>query len=183
MSLSWIEQAKQFKSCLSVTAGFLLRSREVQARRAKELAEENRKLQQVNQQQERTIRKSAQQLAEEKVENLKLKAETERLRQQRPTLPDDPRLPHHEFGPKMISLCVNLSREIGLRPTCSALKIFFDWLGASPEKLPERTTIRNWLMRVGVAAIEQPIEPADDWIVMADHSNQVVMSRLGRTAG
>jgi hypothetical protein len=28
-------------------------------------------------------------------------------------------------------------------------------------------------MRVGVAAIEEPVEQADDWIWMADHSNQI----------
>jgi len=72
----------------------------------------------------------------------------------------------------MISVCVNLARRIGLRPTVDCLQIVFDWLGVT-ERLPEWTTVRTWLMRVGVAAIEEPIEPADDWVWMADHSNQI----------
>ena len=72
----------------------------------------------------------------------------------------------------MISLCVNLARKIGLRPTATTLRIVFDWLGLT-KKLPKWTTIRTWMLRVGVAAIEQPIEAADDWIWMADHSNQI----------
>ena len=72
----------------------------------------------------------------------------------------------------MISLCVNLARRIGLRPTVDCLQIVFDWLDVA-ERLPEWTTVRTWLMREGVAAIEEPIEPADDWVWMADHSNQI----------
>ena len=176
MSLSWIEQAKKYNSPLSVVAGFLLRSRQTQAERAKRRTQEIQQLRKSLEQQRQTIREQHEQLAEKDSQIARL--ENQWLRKQSPTLPVDPRLPHHEFGPKMISLCVNLSREIGLRPTCSALKIFFDWLGASPEKLPERTTIRNWLMRVGVAAMEQPIEPADDWILLADHSNQVGVEKV-----
>lgn len=178
MSLSWIEQAKQYKSPLSVVAGFLLRSRQTQAERAKRRTQEIQQLKKSLEQQRQTIREQHEQLAENDSQIARIEIENQRLRKQSPTLPVDPRLRHHEFGPKMISLCVNLSREIGLRPTCSALKIFFDWLGASPEKLPERTTIRNWLMRVGVAAMEQPIEPADDWILLADHSNQVGVEKV-----
>ena len=46
-------------------------------------------------------------------------------------LPHDPPLRHHEFGPKMISVCVNLARTIGLRPTVTCLEIVFDWLGVN----------------------------------------------------
>ena len=68
----------------------------------------------------------------------------------------------------MISLCVNLARVIGLRPTVACLQIVFEWLG-----LPKSTSVRRWLMRVGVAALEEPVEVAEDWIWMADHSNQI----------
>ena len=34
-------------------------------------------------------------------------------------------------------------------------------------------TIRGWMQRGGVAALEEPAEPADDWIWMADHSHQI----------
>jgi len=39
-------------------------------------------------------------------------------------LPEDRPLPHHQFGARMISLCVNLARRVGLRPTEAVLKIF-----------------------------------------------------------
>jgi hypothetical protein len=40
-------------------------------------------------------------------------------------------------------------------------------------QLPDWTTIRTWLLRVGVAAQREPIERCDDWVWMADHSNQI----------
>jgi hypothetical protein len=113
-----------------------------------------------------------QELADMKLQVAQLKAENERLRRRPPVLPHDPPLPQHGFGPKMISVCVNLARKIGLRASVTCLQIVLDWLGMSA-RLPEWTTVRTWLMRVGVAAIEEPIERADDWVWMADHSNQI----------
>ena len=185
MEQSSFIRAQQFKSPLSVIAGVLLRSRETQGRRAKSRTQEIRRLRQVNEQQQRNLAQAEEQLAQARSQIRQLEAEIQRLRQQPPTLPDDPPLPGHGFGPKMISLCVNLARKIGLRPTAAALKIVWDWLGVT-EKLPSWTTIRTWLLRVGIAAIERPIEPADDWIWMADHSNQIgpekVLSIIGLRA-
>lgn len=161
-----------FKSSVKVVAAILLRSRETQARRAREKAREIEKYKLIIQEHERAIASEKEAMAQKRLEIARLKAENERLRQQPPVLPCDPRLPHHEFGPKMISLCVNLARRIGLRPTVACLEIVFDWLGAT-ERLPQWTTVRTWLMRAGVAAIEEPVERADDWIWMADHSNQI----------
>lgn len=172
MDQSSFIRAQQFKSPLSVVAGMLLCSRETQAKRAKNRTQEIRRLKQIHQQHERTLSRAEEQLAQMRSQITQLKAENERLRQQPAALPDDPPLPSHGFGPKMISLCVNLARKIGLRPAAATLRIIFDWLGVT-EKLPEWTTIRTWMLRVGVAAIEQPIEQADDWIWMADHSNQI----------
>ena len=172
MSPSSYIRAQQFKSRLSVVAGMLLRSRETQAERAKSRTQEIRQLKQLNEQQQRVISGFEKQVAHMRTQLARLKLENERLRQQPPTLPDDPPLPHHGFGARMISLCVNLARRIGLRPTIACLRVVFDWLGA-PQKLPDWTTIRTWLLRVGVAAIEEPVEPGDDWIWMADHSNQI----------
>jgi hypothetical protein len=87
-------------------------------------------------------------------------------------LPDDPPLKGHKFGVRMIRLAVNLARAVGLRPTERVLKIVWEWLGVK-QPLPTWTTIRTWLLRVGVAALREPIEPADDWVWMADHSNQI----------
>jgi hypothetical protein len=78
-------------------------------------------------------------------------------------LPDDPPLRSHKYGLRMICLAVNLARVIGLRPSERALTIFWKWLGIE-QSLPDWTTIRMWLMRLGVAVLEEPWEAADDWV-------------------
>ena len=172
MSESSYIQAQVFKSPLAIIAGFLLRSRDTQAKRAKERTEEIQQLRLTVTRLHRGQLQTEQELAQTKLRIEKLQVENASLRNQPPSLPDDPRLPHHSYGPKMISLCVNLARAIGLRPAETALQIVFDWLDVIT-KVPDWTTIRTWLCRVGVAAVEEPIEPADDWIWMADHSNQI----------
>ncbi len=157
MDQSSFIRAQEFKSPLSVIAGMLLRSRETQAKRAKDRTREIRRLKQINQHHQRTIFRAEEQLVQMRSRIRQLKAENERLPEQPTALPDDPPLPGHGFGAKMISLCVNLARKIGLRPTATTLRIVFDWLGLT-KKLPKWTTIRTWTLRVGVAAIEQPIE-------------------------
>jgi hypothetical protein len=87
-------------------------------------------------------------------------------------LPEDPPLKGHKFGVRMIRLAVNLARAIGLRAAARVLKIFWQWLGVK-QPLPAWTTIRTWLLRVGLAALREPIERADDWVWMSDHSNQI----------
>ena len=157
---------------MTVTAGFSLRSRETQAKRAKSRTQEIQQLKKTLAQREDTIGKQREELGRKNAQIVRMEIENEQLRKQALTLPEDPPLPHHEFGPKMISLCTNLARRIGLRPTPDVLKMVLVWLGADT-KLPDWTTIRTWVLRVGVAAIKQPVEQADDWIWMADHSNQI----------
>jgi hypothetical protein len=169
---SWIEQAHQFKSPLSVVAGFLLRSRQKQAERAKSRTEEIQQLRKELEQQRRTIHVQREQIAERNSRIAQLEIENQRRREEPPTMPHDPPLPHHEFGPKMISLCVNLARRIGLRPVPDVLKMILDWL-AVKAKLPTWTAVRIWMLRVGVAAIQRPIEAGEDWVWLADHSNQI----------
>src|SRR5207244_667531 len=62
--------------------------------------------------------------------------------------------------------------RVGLRATEAVLRIVFEWLGIAAE-VPHWTAIRTWMQRLGVAAIEEPLERADDWIWLADHSNQI----------
>lgn len=88
------------------------------------------------------------------------------------SLPDDPPLPGHRYGPRLIALCVNLAQTIGLRTTAAALRIVFAWLGCD-QRVPHWTSIRGWLLRLGVAALTTPVPKADDWVWMADHSNQI----------
>lgn len=102
----------------------------------------------------------------------KLEGENNRLSVVPCRLPDDPPLELHKFGARMICLAVNLAKVVGLRPAERALKIFWEWLGIE-EPLPDWTTIRLWLMRLGVAALDEPAEQADDWVWLVDHSNQI----------
>jgi len=87
-------------------------------------------------------------------------------------LPTDPPLKGHKFGANLIALAVNLARVVGLRAAERVLQIVWEWLGVE-QQLPDWTTIRSWLLRVGVAALREPMEAADDWVWMADHSNQI----------
>jgi hypothetical protein len=89
-----------------------------------------------------------------------------------PKLPDDPPVARHGYGARLIALCVNVARQVGLRATPAVLTTVFQWLGLAP-RLPHWTSIRGWLQRLGVAALHEPAEPADDWVWMADHSNQI----------
>ena len=72
----------------------------------------------------------------------------------------------------MIALCINLAQNVGLRGAESALQLFHDCYGIT-DKVPCWTTIRTWMQRVGVAAIHVPLESADDWVWLADHSCQI----------
>lgn len=165
-------RAGQYKSSFRVLAGIFLRSRETQTQRASDKQSEIEELRRINQQQQRDIAKVHEQLAEQQRQIARLQIENQQLRQQPPVLPHDPVLPGHEFGPKMISVCVNLAMKVGLRACITCMKTVMDWLDIKV-RLPVWTTVRTWLMRLGVAALEAPVEQADDWIWMADHSNQI----------
>jgi hypothetical protein len=174
---------RNFKSRVRVVAAILLRSRETQAERAKQRTGKIRDLKAIIRQQERTIREKDERRAAQRRRIAELEAENVELRKQPLRFPDDPPLPAHEFGSMMIAMCVGLVRRVGFRATPDVLKIVFNALGIAGKKLPDWTTVRTWTLRVGVAAIERPVEPADDWIWMADHSNQIgpekVLSVLG----
>lgn len=173
MGISWIEEAKRFKSRLPVVAGFLLRSREAKAAKCRRLRDENTGLQQRLEEQTRRIREQ-----DEEIERLKREIRQLEMQQRAKAtmdpivLPEDPPVGSHGYGSRMIALAVNLARAVGLRGAARAIEMFFQWLGIA-RKTPDWTSIRNWLGRLGVAAIHEPMERADDWIWMADHSNQI----------
>jgi hypothetical protein len=49
---------------------------------------------------------------------------------------------------------------------------FFKHFGIE-QKVPDHTAIRTWLLRLGIAELERPVERADDWVWIVDHSNQI----------
>jgi hypothetical protein len=72
----------------------------------------------------------------------------------------------------MISVCIQLTKKIRLRASVKALTIVLNWLSISG-KIPDRTSVRTWLCRLGVDAIKHARERHDDWICFANHSNQI----------
>ncbi len=85
----------------------------------------------------------------------------------------------------MISLAVNLARSVGFRGAVRTLQVFFQWLGID-RAIPSRTSIRNWLQRLGIHEMKQPLDSSESLVIMVDHSNQIgtekVMLVLGVNA-
>lgn len=162
---------KQFKSPLRIVAHVLYRSRETQKERARRKGEELSEVQQQLRQSQSEARWLRKQLDEQAERLGELEQELEELRDQPIRLPDDPNLPNHSFGARMISMCCNLAVSVGIRAAERALKIFWEYLELST-KLPVFETIRTWLMRVGVARLVFNKAKAKDgqvvWFV--DHS-------------
>jgi hypothetical protein len=150
----------------------LWRSREAQAQRAEEFRKKTVELFKQSKHQEALLLLASRETDQLRIQIRNLQAEVLRLEEQPVRLPVDPVLPCHHYGPKMVALSINLARNVGLRSAESALQLFHDAHGIIG-KVPCWTTIRTWLQRVGVAAIALPLEAAEDWVWLADHSCQV----------
>jgi len=172
MGLSWTKIGLRFKSPLRVVVQFLWRSRENKAQKCRDLKQQLDEARGMIAKQEAEIQRQAEEIRQLEQQTRRLEYERHRLAATQVSLPADPRLKGHKFGRRMIRLAVNLARVVGFRPAERVLKIVWEWLGVQ-EQLPDWTTIRMWLLRVGLATLQEPIDPADDWIWMADHSNQI----------
>ena len=131
----------QFKSSYYEVARSLRRSRNRQARRAKE---RTRQVQQARAKIRQLIRDQAiadQRLQEARLVIAQLRVENDTLREEPVRLPDDPPLPFHSYGARMISLCVNLATTIGLRAAECALRVVFEAFDIQ-EEIPDWTSIR-----------------------------------------
>lgn len=177
MSISWIEKAKQFKSPLSVVVGFLLRSRETKNAECQRLREQRDELQRELRNANQTTTQQQQEIERLKQQVRSLEIQMQQTQSQTITLPDDPPVGRSGFGSRMITLSVNLARSVGLRGAARVIATFFDWLVVD-QKVPHWTTIRTWLMRLGIASVNDSIEPANDWIWLADHSNQIGQEKV-----
>ena len=184
MGTSWYEKVKEFKSPTRVLAAILLRSRETLSSKIVELNERIAQLQcQLDQQQEQLKEK------QRRIESLQQRAvEAERQRdqaRQSVNLPEDPPLGTHGYGTRMITLATNVARVVGFRGAVRALEVFFQWLGVE-QAIPSRTSIRNWLQRLGIDEMKQPVDFDEALVMMVDHSNQIgpekVMLALGVNA-
>jgi len=171
VTISWYEKTKEFKSPTRVLLAILLRSRETQAANNRKLREEVKKLNAQLEQQAQQRQQQHENIAALRQQVAALQKERDEARQS-VNLPEDPPLGTHGFGPRMISLAVNVARSVGFRGAARSLELFFDWLGVE-QSTPTRTSIRNWLQRLGIAELQQPLKSNEDLVIMVDHSNQI----------
>ena len=172
----FVETVGQSKLTWYETARNLFRSRNTQRVIAERHTQQAEELRQENEQLRRKLRQSEKQLDQTQQLLLQEQQENEQLRKQPIKLPPDLPLPNHSYGPRMIALCMNLSKDIGFRPTETALRIVFKWLGITA-KIPSFSSTRIWMCRAGIAQLQMPIE-GDDWIWLSDHSNQIGQEKI-----
>jgi hypothetical protein len=172
MGLLWTEVRSSYKLPLRVVGWCLWRSLQLRVRKCQRFKQQRDEARLEVVRQEVELARQQERLDELQNRLRKVEAENRRLAAAPCRLPDDPPLKSHQYGVRMICLAVNLARVVGLRPSERALKIFWEWLGIE-QPLPDWTTIRIWLMRLGIAFLEEPLEDADDWVWMVDHSNQI----------
>jgi hypothetical protein len=163
---------QNFKSPLRVVAQVLWRSRESKAAKCRELKRQLDEARETITRQEAEITRRAEEFRRWQAEWRRVDEQRRQAASRRGVLPDDPPLRGHKFGCRLIRLAVNLARLIGLRPAERVLQVVWEWLGVE-QPLPDWTTIRMWLLRVGVATLEEPVEQGGDWVWLADHSNQI----------
>jgi len=75
----------------------------------------------------------------------------------------------HQYGAGLIALCVNLARQIGLRPTRRTLEVVFEWLGVEIE-IPRYQTIRLWMQKIGLDRMNQA-KKVQGGVWLTDHTN------------
>jgi hypothetical protein len=172
----------EFESSWYETARSLCQSRNTQRARVANLEEETDKLRLQNEQLRQESQESKKQLEQTRQLLQQQQQDNEELRQQPITLPGDLALPNQTYGPKMISLSLNLCNEIGFRPAATALQIVFDWLGIDV-RIPSFNSIRIWSCRVGIAQLKLLGKTGDDWIWIANHSNQIGQEKVLQIIG
>jgi hypothetical protein len=80
----------------------------------------------------------------------------------------------HGYGVNLICLCLRLVLEggVSLRGVPRVLAVISQAFGLCLE-IPDWTTNRLWLMRLGHAELTMPLEKAKDWAWLVDHSVQI----------
>jgi hypothetical protein len=86
---------------------------------------------------------------------------------------------HHDLNRIWLALSCILSGKVPLQSVPRLLEVFDGYYQLPGEpRVPEWTTSRMWLMRLGLGQLRQPVIKADDWVLMLDHSIQLGRDRL-----
>lgn len=77
----------------------------------------------------------------------------------------------HSLGLIVLFLQMALSCAVGFRGTAAVLKVM-SALFPTGERAPSPNGGQMWLLRIGLYALSQPKEQADDWVWIIDHTIQ-----------
>ena len=160
MTASCTKSTTVFKSPLRTVVRFLLRSRDLKAEKCRRL---KRRLDETNLLlgcRELELDQTTAQLRQLQRQVRQLVAQKNITRGTQIDLPADPPIGTHGYGARMVCLAVELAQAVGFRGAERVLRIVFDWLGVE-QKLPSFSTIRHWIQRLGVAALNEPISKAN----------------------
>lgn len=91
----------------------------------------------------------------------------------------------HRYSIQIVLLCVFIyvKTSCGLRTVVEILKIFEEVLGGSCGKVPSYTTVRNWMLKLGLSVYEEDKTSAEAYAVMMDESITVNRQKLLLTLG
>jgi len=79
---------------------------------------------------------------------------------------------HYSLGQIGGALSLLLDCRSSLRGTALTSGLISDLLGGRQE-VPSPTTVRSWMLRVGLHQLQRPLPKADDWVWIADHTMQM----------
>lgn len=86
----------------------------------------------------------------------------------------DERIAHHQYslGEIATSLTLMLDGHCSLGGSARVLGLISRLLDRE-SKVPSPTSVRNWLLRLGLFQLQRPLEKADDWVWIIDHTVQI----------
>jgi hypothetical protein len=85
--------------------------------------------------------------------------------------------PGHQFGLRFMNWAIALAKLTGLRAAPEVVRVTCHYMGIDL-KIPDWTTLRSWIIRAGIGCLEEPVEVADDWVWIIDHSNQIGQEKV-----
>ena len=164
MRTSWTEKGRSYKSSWPVVASFLLRSREYHASRCRCMRDEINQLKREVNSQRKLISKQTAEIKELRRESEKLQMQITGPSSANLILPPDPPVGSHGYGTRMISLAVDLARDVGLRGAARCIEKFLAWLDVNQRYAPGCSDLElpNWngpssVRRIGFGWLIIPI--------------------------